>query len=126
MPTHQPPQAAAEEATAELLREAIIEIRFLSAPTMHQSPKELVRGRDRIHELADLCHNLPGLLAPERRPRLTEGLRHMWRTSSARKRMWVRACWDHLGYDYSWLTHGEISGGEQPPRPGGPDPASGG
>jgi hypothetical protein len=115
MPSYQPPQAAAEEATAELLREALVEIRFLSAPTQHQSPKELVRRRNRIHELADLCHSLPGLLAPERRPQLIEGLRYMWRTSCALKRTWVRACWDHLGYDHSWLTQGEISGGEDPP-----------
>lgn len=60
--------------------------------------------RDRAHEISDVCHNLPGLLTPERRRRLVDGLRYNWRTSDSHGRHWLRSRWDHLGYDHRWLT----------------------
>src|SRR3954453_6334137 len=104
MSTNEPAQAATEEAAAQLLHMAFIEIRFLAAPLVEDDSYEALIGRrDQIHELADICHNLPGLLGPQRRHRLGDGLRYMWRGASPRKQHWIRSCWDHLGYDHHWL-----------------------
>ncbi|MFF5055375.1 hypothetical protein ACFY1S_19570 [Micromonospora sp. NPDC000663] len=100
-----PPQEATEAAVAELLSLTFLWIRALSAhPIEDQSPETLAKRRHQIHELADICHNLPGLLHPSRRHNLAEGLRYLWRTSSQRKREWITACWDRVHYDYGWLT----------------------
>lgn len=104
MSVEEPPEAVTEEAVAMLLHLAFIEIRSQTSPlTEDQSPEALAKRRDRINELADLCHNLPGYLAPGRRHRAAEGLRYVWRVSSERKRNWLRSRLDHLGYDYGWL-----------------------
>ncbi|GIJ13113.1 hypothetical protein ACFFMR_05265 [Micromonospora andamanensis] len=52
--------------------------------------------------IADICHQLPGLLAPQRRDRLADGLRYQWRTASATKRQWLSSRWDHQHYDHRW------------------------
>ena len=97
--------AEAAEAAAELLARTLIHIRYLTAPLIEdQSPEALLRRRDAVHELADICHNLPGLLTAERRHSLVQGLRWMWRTSSPRKRRWILSVWDDIGYDHRWLT----------------------
>jgi len=107
-PETQPDQAAAETAVAYLLSESILAIRFSAAPLLpDQSIDSLVARRDQIHELADICHNLPGYLAPARRHNLIQGLRWLWTGSSGRKRRWIRSCWDRHGYDYTWLLDEE-------------------
>ncbi|MEU8211740.1 hypothetical protein AB0B85_21370 [Micromonospora sp. NPDC049044] len=104
MSVQEPPEAMTEEAVAMLLHLAFIEIRFqASTLTDDQSPEGLAKRCGRIGEVADLCHNLPGYLAPERRGRAAEGLRYAWRISSGRRRSWLRSRLDHLGYDYGWL-----------------------
>ncbi|MET8264992.1 hypothetical protein ACWD8I_06665 [Micromonospora arida] len=104
MSVQEPPEAVTEEAVAMLLHLAFIEIRAQTSPlTEDQPPEALAKRRDRINELADLCHNLPGYLAPGRRHRAAEGLRYVWQVSSGRKRNWLRSRLDHLGYDYGWL-----------------------
>ncbi|MGW5579609.1 hypothetical protein [Micromonospora chokoriensis] len=104
MSAQQPPEAATQQAVAMLLHLAFMEIRLQTSPlTDDQSPEALARRAGRINELADLCHNLPGYLAPERRHRAAEGLRYVWRFSAGRRRDWLRSRLDHLGYDYSWL-----------------------
>ena len=104
MSVQEPPEAATEEAVAMLLHLAFIEIRSQTSPSAgDQSPEALAKRCDRINELADLCHNLPGYLAPGRRRGATGGLRYVWRVSSERKRHWLRSRLDHLGYDYGWL-----------------------
>jgi hypothetical protein len=76
MLTEEPPQGATEEAVTQLLHLAFTEVRFLTSPLAEdQSPEALIKRRDQINEMADICHNLPGYLAPERRHRLAEGLR---------------------------------------------------
>jgi hypothetical protein len=101
----EPNQAAAEDATADLLRLAFIEIRFLTSP-LHddQSPDAVSRRREQASTIADTCHGLPGLLATRRRHHLFDGLRYLWRTASAGKRQWLRSRWDQLSYDHRWLT----------------------
>jgi hypothetical protein len=107
MSINEPDQAATETATAHLLYHTFLRIRYLSAPLIgDQSTEALIKRRDLIHELADICHNLPGLLDPERRHNLIGGLRYLWRTSSDGKRRWISSRWDQLGYDYSWLDDG--------------------
>jgi hypothetical protein len=115
MSTDQPSQAATEAAVAGLLRLALLEIRFLTAPLIEdQSNDALLKRRDQINEIADTCHNLPGLLNPEQRHQLIDLLRHNWEASSPRKRRWMRHCWDHLGYDYGWLIEsGGRTAGQQ-------------
>ncbi|MGA4729604.1 hypothetical protein ACPB67_19445 [Micromonospora taraxaci] len=109
MSAQQPPGAATREAVAMLLHLAFMEIRLQTSPvTDDQSPEALARRRVRINELADLCHNLPGYLAPERRHRAAEGLRYVWRVSAGRRREWLRSRLDHLGYDYSWLDAPDV------------------
>jgi hypothetical protein len=104
MSVQEPPEAVTEQTVAMLLHLAFIEIRFQTSPANgDQSPQTLAQRRDRINELADLCHNLPAYLTPERRDRALEGLRYVWRVSSGRKRNWLRTRLDHLGYDYGWL-----------------------
>jgi hypothetical protein len=83
MTIDQPCQTTAEEATAHLLHMALIQIRFLAAPLVKdQSHEALLDRRDRIHELADICHNLPRYPGPERRHRLLDELRYTWCASS--------------------------------------------
>src|SRR5262245_39501654 len=108
--THETPpdQAATEAAVAYLLGESIVAIRFSAAPLLpDQSIEALIARRDQIHLLADICHDLPGYLAPDKRHHLVQELRWLWTGSSARKRRWIRSCWDRLGYDYSWLLDEE-------------------
>jgi hypothetical protein len=53
-------------------------------------------------------------------------LRYRWRTSSARKRQWIRSRWDHLGYDYGWLASSDSAEGHPPgtaAEDAEPDPA---
>ncbi|MCX5121237.1 hypothetical protein OG992_29070 [Micromonospora sp. NBC_00362] len=103
-----PPQEATEAAVAELLRLTFLWIRTLSARLVEdQSTEALIKRHAQIHELADICHNLPGLLDPGRRHNLAAGLRYEWRTSSQRKRDWMTACWDRADYDYGWLSEPE-------------------
>jgi hypothetical protein len=105
MTTDQPPHEATEEAAARLLYLALIGIRFLTAPLVEdQTSQALIQRRDQIHELADLCHNLPGYLAPARRAKLSNGLRYMWEAASPHQQQWIRSCWDQIGYDYRWLA----------------------
>jgi len=104
MSVHEPPEAVTREAVAMLLHLAFIEIRSQTSPAIgDRSPEALAKRCDRINELADLCHNLPGYLAHGRRHRAADGLRYVWRGSSGRKRTWLRSRLDHLGYDYGWL-----------------------
>lgn len=105
MESDQPPQAAMEAATADLLHLGFLEIRFLTAPLLDaHSADAHDRRRERANMIADLCHQLPGLLAPQRRDQLADGLRYLWRTATATKRQWLRSRWDHLNYDHRWLT----------------------
>ncbi|MGV9214936.1 hypothetical protein ACTFTM_23995 [Micromonospora sp. RB23] len=105
MSSDDPAPEATEAAVAELLGLTFLWIRALSAhPVEDQSPETLAKRRIQIHELADICHNLPGLLHPSRRHNLAAGLRYLWRTSSQRKREWMTACWDRSDYDYGWLS----------------------
>lgn len=111
----QPPQVAMEAATADLLHVGFLEIRFFTAPLLETHPAHaLHRRRERANLIADICHQLPGLLAPQRRDQLADGLRYLWQTASATKRHWLRSRWDHLNYDHRWLTEAAT---EQP----GPD-----
>ncbi len=108
MASDEPPQTAMEEATAALLHLGFIEIRFLTAPPQEgQSADALARRREQANTIADICHELPGLLAPQRRHQLADGLRYRWRTASAAKRQWLRSHWDHLNYDHRWLTEAD-------------------
>ncbi|MBQ1023959.1 hypothetical protein [Micromonospora sp. C95] len=57
-----------EGATADLLHLGFMEIRFLTAPPLEAHPVDaLARRRERANMIADICHQLPGLLAPQRR-----------------------------------------------------------
>lgn len=67
----------------------------------------LVRRREQANAIADIHHGFPGLLAPQRRHHLADGLRYLWRTASATKRQWLRSRWDHLNYDHRWLTEAQ-------------------
>ncbi|UAB99570.1 hypothetical protein Dvina_16750 [Dactylosporangium vinaceum] len=97
--------AEMESATADLLRLAFVEIRFLTEDRHEdQSPEAVIRRRKRVNAIADICHNLPGLLAPDRRARLADGLRSLWNTANAVQRRWLVGNWDHLAYDHRWLT----------------------
>ncbi|RNH99635.1 hypothetical protein EEZ25_21780 [Micromonospora aurantiaca] len=99
------PQAAMEAATADLLHLGFLEIRFLTAPLLEAQPADvLALRREHGNMIADICHQLPGLLAPQRRDQLADGLRYQWRTASATKRRWLSSRWDHLSYDHRWLT----------------------
>ncbi|MGC4891216.1 hypothetical protein [Micromonospora sp. DT227] len=112
MSTDDSPQEATEAAVAELLRLTFLWIRAMSAqPTEGQSTEELIKLHDQIHDLADICHNLPALLMPSRRHNLMAGLRYQWGVSAQRERDWMTACWDRVGYDYAWLSDLEA---EQP------------
>jgi hypothetical protein len=108
MSIEEPPQDATEAAVAELLRLTFLWIRALSAPLIEdQSTEALIKRRDQINEVADICHNLPGLLDPSRRHNVAAGLRYLWGPSSQRKRDWMTACWDRADYDYGWLSDSE-------------------
>lgn len=128
MSINEPPQAAMEAATAHLLYLTFLQIRYLSAPLLeNQSSEALIKRREQINQLADLGHGLPGLLAPEHRQNLAEGLRYRWRTASARKRRWMTSCWDDIGYDYTWLKDEDTEDRPRPPAEADdPTPASGG
>ncbi|MET8310808.1 hypothetical protein [Micromonospora sp. NPDC005173] len=123
MESDEPSQAAMEAATADLLHLGFLEIRFLTKPLLEAHPADaLARRRERANMIADICHQLPGLLAPQRRHQLADGLRYQWRTASATKRQWLRSRWDHLNYDHRWLTEAATTerpttGQEQPQRP---------
>lgn len=105
MQADEPAVAKTERATADLLRLAFVEIRFLTEDRQEdQSPEAVIRRRKRVNAIADICHNLPGLLAPGRPDRLADGLRYLWSTASAVKRCWLVSNWDHLAYDHWWLT----------------------
>ncbi|MEU6072277.1 hypothetical protein [Micromonospora sp. NPDC047074] len=67
MTTVEPPQVVAEQAVLQLLHLAFLEIRFYTAPVDDESLETLLKRREQINELADLCHGLPGCVAPERR-----------------------------------------------------------
>ncbi|MFG1914388.1 hypothetical protein [Micromonospora sp. NPDC048898] len=107
----EPPQVVTEQAVLQLLHLAFLEMRFYTSPMDDDRPLETLLERHRqIHELADLCHGLPGCIAPERRHLLNDNLRYLWHTSSARKRRWMRSRWDHVGYDHRWLTGSDEPG----------------
>jgi hypothetical protein len=112
---------ATQFAVAYLLGESLTHIRFETAP-LDREPDNGERVR-RAWILADLCHNLPAWLDPERRDRIGDGVEYMWRTASAEKRAWVRRCWDEIGYDYSWLPE-PIPTSEMPETEGA-EPTSG-
>ncbi|MFF5178271.1 hypothetical protein ACFY2Q_09640 [Micromonospora sp. NPDC000316] len=120
MSTDDPSQAATERAAAHLLHFTFMRIRHLASAREEQpSIETLTRRRDKIHDLADICHALPLLLGPERRDVLIDGLQHLWRTSSEHRKHWIRSCWDNIGYDYGWF---EDCGSDSDTR----RPASGG
>ncbi|MEV4661076.1 hypothetical protein AB0J85_03920 [Micromonospora echinofusca] len=104
MTTVEPPDVVTENAVLQFLHLAFLEIRFHTAPVDDEPLETLLKRREQINELADLCHGLPGCVAPERRHLLGDNLRYLWRTSAARKQRWMRSRWDHLGYDHRWLT----------------------
>ncbi|MFV2113969.1 hypothetical protein ACFHW0_16740 [Micromonospora sp. LOL_025] len=104
MSVQEPPEAVTKRALAMLLHLAFIEIRLqTSRSNGDQSMEALAKRRDRINELADLCHNLPGYLASDQGHRAAAGLRYVWGLSSGRRRGWLRTRLDHLDYDYGWL-----------------------
>ncbi|GGO13804.1 hypothetical protein [Micromonospora parathelypteridis] len=110
MESDEPPDDAMEAATADLLHLGFLEIRSLTVPPPEAEPATaLTRRRERASMIADICHQLPGLLAPQRRHQLADGLRYQWRTASATKREWLRSRWDHLNYDHRWLTEAAIT-----------------
>ncbi|QDY11172.1 hypothetical protein FJK98_31865 [Micromonospora sp. HM134] len=112
MESNLPSRAAMEAATADLLHLGFLEIRFLTAPLPETHPINAVaRRRERANLIADICHQLPGLLAPQRRDQLADGLRSLWLTASTTKRRWLRSRWDHLNYDHRWLTEAGITEG---------------
>ncbi|MET7427248.1 hypothetical protein [Dactylosporangium sp. NPDC005555] len=118
MQTSESPQAAMEGATAHLMRLAFIEIRFLTSSTHDDQTVEAVANRRKqANAIADICHNLPGLLDPTRRANLAEELRHTWRTATARNRRWLQSRWDQIGYDHRWLT--DLA--PEPPSPPAPN-----
>jgi hypothetical protein len=84
---------------ARLVTNAILEIRYYSG----QGPEHLAR----IHELADIVHNLPGGIpgGGERRkePYGYDTFRWMWETASAGQRTWLITQFEALRYDYSYL-----------------------
>ncbi|MFG3417867.1 hypothetical protein [Micromonospora sp. NPDC048063] len=111
----EPPQVVTEKAVLQLLHLAFLEIRLYTAPVDDdQALETLLKRRKQINELADLCHGLPGCVAPERRHLVSDNLRYLWRTSSARKQQWMRSHWDHLGYDHRWLTDPNAAGRADP------------
>jgi hypothetical protein len=119
MQAREPPKAATEEATVQLLHLAFLEIRFLTAASHDdQSADAIAQRRERANEIADICHHLPQWLAPRRRGNLADGLRDQWRASNMRKRRWLQSRWDQLGYDHRWLTDLSLA----PPSPDGSTP----
>lgn len=96
---------------AKLVTNAIVEIRYYAG----QGPEHLAR----IHELADIVHNLPGgiLGGGERRkqPYGYHTFRYMWETASPEQRAWLITQFDELRYDYSYL--------DRPPSPAPRKPA---
>src|SRR3954466_9527585 len=95
-----PDQVAAEAAVARLLRMALLEIRIANAPRQPEQDQEtLAQYRRRSWAIADLCHNLPGFLHPDRRHRIAEGIECMWQTASAPSQQWIREQWDAIGFD---------------------------
>ncbi|MFG2013192.1 hypothetical protein ACGFNF_29435 [Micromonospora sp. NPDC048868] len=110
MTTVEPPDVVTEKAVLQLLHLAFLEIRLYTAPVDDESLETLLKRREQINELADLCHGLPGCVASERRHLLGDNLRYLWRTSSARQQGWMRSRWDHLGYDHRWLTDPSTAG----------------
>jgi hypothetical protein len=110
MSTLKPAQAPMEEATVHLLRQAFLEIRYLTAPLIQdQSTAKLQQRHAQVHALADICHNLPAYLIEERRPLLADGLRYLWRTTNLRAQQWIRSQWDDLNYDHRWLSDPEAA-----------------
>ena len=107
-PAAEPSQLEMEHATTRLLALAFIEIRYFTE-TSHedQSPEALAQRREAANAIADICHNLPGYLAPERRNRLSEGLQQIWKTSPGKQR-WIRSRFDEIGYDHRWLTNADL------------------
>lgn len=89
-----------------LVTNAILEIRVYAA---QGDPEHL----GRIHEIADVVHNLPGgiLGGGERRPEPYgyHTFRWMWEAATARQREWLKVQFNALGYDYSYL--------DEPPSP---------
>ncbi len=89
----------------KLVTNAIVEIRYYAG----QGPERLAR----IHELADIVHNLPGgiLGGGERRkePYGHQTFRWMWETASPEQRTWLITQFEELLYDYSYL--------DKPPSP---------
>ena len=84
---------------AQLVTNAILEIRYHAG----QGPEHLAR----IHELADIVHNLPGgILGGGERGKEPSGyhtFRWMWETASAEQRTWLVTQFEALRYDYSYL-----------------------
>lgn len=84
---------------AQLVRNAILEIRYCAG----QGPEHLAR----IHELADIVHNLPGAIfgGGERgkEPYGYHTFRWMWETASADQRAWLITQFETLRYDYAYL-----------------------
>jgi hypothetical protein len=84
---------------AQLITNAILEIRSYAG----RGPEHL----DRIHELADIVHNLPdGMLGGGERRKDPSGYRTfrcMWETASGVQRAWLTSQFELLHYDYSYL-----------------------
>jgi hypothetical protein len=84
---------------AQLVSNAILEIRYYAG----QGPEHLAR----IHELADIVHNLPGgILGGGERGKEPYGyhtFRWMWETASADQRAWLITQFEILRYDYAYL-----------------------
>jgi hypothetical protein len=97
---------AERRVAVHLVTQAILEIRTYAA---HGGPDNLTR----VHQIADVVHNLPGgiLCGSERRaePYGYHTFRFMWETASPQQRDWLKVQCDAIGYDYSYL--------DQPPSP---------
>lgn len=97
--------AEMERATADLLRLAFVEIRFLTEDRQEaHSPEAVIRRCRCVNAIADICHNRPGLLALDRRARLAGGLLSLWSTTNPVERRWLVSNWDHFAYDHRWLS----------------------
>jgi hypothetical protein len=97
---------AEHRAAAKLVTNAILEIRTYAA-------EGDLEHLTRIHQLADVVHNLPGgILGGGERLREPYGyhtFRYMWETASPQQREWLKAQFDAINYNYSYL--------DQPPSP---------
>jgi hypothetical protein len=85
-------------AAVQLITSALLEIHYRAG----KGPEHLAM----IRELADIVHNLPGLLRDGEHGKEPYGyhtFRWMWETASAGQRTWLITQFEALHYDYSYL-----------------------